>query len=56
MQFNTHNFALSSPESWLIILIYAGFLVCSYFSLVKLLIHLHQQDAIDEQDSVEAIS
>jgi|GEM_PF-3990220 len=44
MQFNTNSFNLDSPESWLIILIYAVFWGCSYYSLINLLIHTRQQN------------
>jgi len=44
MQFNTNSFIVDSPESWLIILIYAVFWGCSYYSLINLLIHTRQQN------------
>ena len=44
MQFNTNIFSLDNPEFWLIILIYALFWGCSYYSLIELLIHTRQQN------------
>jgi hypothetical protein len=55
MHFDLHSFARSNPESWLIILIYAGFWGYSYYSLIKLLLHICQQDnlAQEEEKSLE---
>ena len=50
MQFKIHNFNLSDPESWLIIVIYAGFWGYSYYSLIKLLIHIHQQNNLIREE------
>ena len=44
MQFNIHRFNLEQPESWLIILIFAGFWVYSYYSLFVLLVHTYRQN------------
>ncbi len=44
MQFHTSSFNLDSPESWLILLIYSGFWVYSYYSLVIFLIHIRKQN------------
>ena len=50
MQFNNHQLGLASPESWLIILIFAGFWGSSYFSLVSLLIHIYQRDSSSKSE------
>lgn len=50
MQLNTNSFNLSSPESWLIILIYAVFWGYSYYSLIALLIHTRQQNPLEESE------
>ena len=54
---DTH-FNLADPESWLIILIYAGFWSYSYYSLVVLLIHIRQRNnSIEsEEKSLEVSS
>ena len=44
MQFNIHRFNLEKPESWLIILIFVGFWVYSYYSLYVLLVHTYKQN------------
>ncbi|MEO1671644.1 MAG: hypothetical protein AAFR77_12815 [Cyanobacteria bacterium J06631_2] len=49
MQFNNNSFNPYNPESWLIILIYAIFWGCSYYSLITLLIHTRQQNNLMEE-------
>lgn len=44
MQFNPGNFNLDTPESWLIILMFVGFLGYSYYSLIVLLIYTHKKN------------
>ena len=44
MQFNIHRFNLEQPESWLIILVFAGFWVYSYYSLFVLLVHTYKKN------------
>ncbi len=44
MQFNIHRLNLGQPESWLIILIFVGFWVYSYYSLFVLLVHTYKQN------------
>ncbi|WP_019504016.1 hypothetical protein [Pleurocapsa sp. PCC 7319] len=56
MQFNKLNFNLDSSESWLILLIYAGFWLYSYYSLVICLIHTHKQQRIAENLELEESS
>ncbi len=49
MQVNIDSFKLDSPESCLIILIYAGFWGYSYYSLIVLLIHTYKQNQSTEE-------
>lgn len=56
MQFNKFSFNLNSSESWLILLIYAGFLLYSYYSLVVYLIHTRKQQRIAENLELEESS
>ncbi len=44
------SFNLNNPESWLILLTYAGFWVYSYYSLVVFLIHLRKQNRLIENE------
>ena len=49
MQLNQSSFNLDSPESWLIVLSYAGFLIYSYYSLVICLINIRK--SVNSQQS-----
>ena len=53
MQFARSNSNLDNPESWLILLIYIGFWVYSYYSLVILLIHTCKQHRLMETMELE---
>ncbi len=44
MQFDESNFNLEHPESWLILLMFVGFLGYSYYSLIVLLIYTHKKN------------
>lgn len=44
MELYGSSFHANSPESWLILTIYAGFWLYSYYSLVIFLIHLRQEN------------
>ena len=44
MQFHESNFNLENPESWLILLMFIGFLGYSYYSLIVLLIYTHRKN------------
>lgn len=48
MQFDQSSLNLANPESWLIVLIYIGFWVYSYYSLVVFLIHTRKQNRLME--------
>lgn len=48
MQLNQSSFNLDSPESWLIVLSYAGFLIYSYYSLVICLINIRKKNRLLE--------
>ena len=56
MQFNKFSFNLNSSESWLILLIYVGFWLYSYSSLVIYLIHTRKQQRIAENLELEESS
>ncbi|MDJ0570560.1 MAG: hypothetical protein QNJ53_16155 [Pleurocapsa sp. MO_192.B19] len=55
MQFDesSFNLDLDSPESWLILLIYIGFWVYSYYSLVVFLIHIRKQNRMAKNMELE---
>ena len=40
------SFNFDNPESWLILIMYAGFWVSSYYSLVVFLIHTRQENRL----------
>lgn len=44
MEFGQSSFNLDTPESWLIIMAYAGFWIYSYYSLIVFLIHTHKEN------------
>lgn len=46
MQFNRSNLNFNTPESWLILAIYAVFWLCSYYSLVVCPIHVRKQNQL----------
>ena len=48
MQFNRSNFSFNTPESWLVLLIYGGFWLYSYYSLAVCLIHTRKQNRLLE--------
>jgi len=50
MQFDQSSFNLDTPESWLIVLAYAGFLIYSYYSLVICLIHVRKENRLLETE------
>jgi len=58
MKFDIFGFNLNNPDSWLILLIFAGFWAYSYYSLIILLIHTRKQNALldNEDDSLEITS
>ncbi|MCC0177514.1 hypothetical protein I4641_11045 [Waterburya agarophytonicola K14] len=47
------NFNLDNPESWLILIMYVGFWVYSYYALVVFLIHTRQQNRLTEEIDLE---
>ena len=46
MQFDASKFNLEYPESWLILLMFVGFLGYSYYSLIVLLIYTHRKNQL----------
>lgn len=48
MQFNRSNLDFNTPESWLVLLIYSGFWLYSYYSLTIRLIHTRKQNRLLE--------
>lgn len=40
------SFNLDNPESWLILIMYVGFWVYSYYSLIVFLIHTRQENRL----------
>ena len=46
MQLYDSGFNFDTPESWLILIMYAGFWVYSYYSLVVFLIHTRQENRL----------
>ena len=58
MEFDISRFNLDNPDSWLILLIFAGFWIYSYYSLVVLLIHMRKQSLLleNEEEPLEITS
>jgi len=58
MEFDISSFNLDNPDSWLIMLIFTGFWVYSYYSLVVLLIHTRKQNLLleNEEEPLEITS
>lgn len=58
MQFGRSGFDVDNPDSWLILSIFIGFWVCSYYSLVMCLIHTRKQNRLleNEEESLEVTS
>lgn len=50
MQLDTSSFNLDNPDSWLILSIFTGFWICSYYSLVMCLIHTRKQNRLLENE------
>ena len=53
MKFYYLDFHLSSPESWLVLLIFVFFLSYSYFSLIVLLIYNHKKNRLLDRIELE---
>ena len=53
MEFYGSSFHASSPESWLILAVYVGFWLYSYYSLVIFLIHIRQESKSVENVELE---
>ena len=47
------SFQIGSPESWLILTIYTGFWIYSYYSLIVFLIHIRKQNNSIENIDLE---
>ena len=58
MEFDISSLNLDNPESWLILLVFAGFWAYSYYSLVVLLIHTRKQHLLleNEEEPLEITS